>query len=246
MKVSSLQNFILCLVISILLLISCKSQSNLGTNSLPKVENYTYGELDLKVDLLGVGKEINVGKINENGTIEFNWPEIDQSAINESSKFMKVKDVILIGMSSYCRDDEIEENTENCLVVDTEYIYLYKGDRIMGILFPATHEDILKNEPANIYENLALGSSISWVYSKETCVFKANCIKRMEWEGKYNFIREKNYDIQLEKGWNMVQYDIIGKEEWNDEFGLASMEKKGSKKTVNKIPENMNWYIKMF
>ena len=38
----------------------------------------------------------------------------------------------------------------------------------------------------------------------------------------------------------------MGKEEWYDEFGLANKEKKASLKTLNKIPENINWYVKMF
>jgi hypothetical protein len=244
MKSTLLRYSLLSIALSIVFSISCIAQSGQTTNQSPKVENYTFGAFDLKLNLFGVGKEIIVGKINENGSIEFNWPEFDSDTISENTRFMEAKDVFA-GMS-YCEDDEIEENTGTCLVVNTGYIYLFKNDTIMGILFPATAKDILENKPANVYANLTLGSSISWFYSKETCLFKANCSDRIVWEGKYDFNRERNYDIQLKEGWNIVAYNLTEKEEWDDEFGLAHKEKKASLKTLNKIPENINWYIKMF
>ena len=236
---------ILSIALSILLLTSCKAQSSQTSNQAPKVDNYTYGEHDLKVIPFGIGKEINVGKINEDGTIELNWPEIDLATIENRAVFMEdLKRVITRG--SYCEDDQIEENNEDCLVVDTEYIHLFKNEKRVGILFPGSQKDLLENHPSSPYENLALGTSISWYYSSGTGIFKANCSENIVWEGKYDFNKERNYDIQLKEGWNMVQFDMFEKEEWKDEVGTGNMEKKGSKKTIDKIPENINWYVKMF
>jgi len=225
--------------------ITCFGQSNFVIDKSPQIKNYTYGELILKVIPFGIGKEINVGKIKEDGTIELNWPEIDLTTIENTAVFMEdLKRVVTRG--SYCKGDQIAENTEDCLVVDTQYIYLFKNDKRMGILFPGSQKDLLENHPSSPYENLALGTSISWYYSSGAGVFKANCSQNEVWEGKYDFVKENSFDIQLKEGWNIVQHDILEKKEWKDEVGNGNMERKGQKKTVDRIPESINWHIKMF
>jgi len=237
---------LLSFALSILFSISCIAQSGQTSNKSPKVENYTYGNLDLKVIPFGLGKEINVGRINEDGTIHLNWPKINLDTIESSTVFMSTTKNALLGGMSYCDDGQIDKNTQECLVVDTQNIYLFKNDQRVGVLFPASQVEMIDNESANVYENLVLGSTVSWFYSNGTCNFKANCSENTVWEGKYDFTNERNYNIQLKTGWNMVQFDMLEKEEWEDDVGSGNMERKGSKKTINKIPENINWYIKMF
>ena len=151
---------------------------------------------------------------------------------------------------NYCEDDQIEENSENCTIVNTQFIYLYKAEKQVGVLFPATDRALLDNEPANIYSGLTSGSSLSWFLSSSECNFKAKCEEQMEWEGKYNFTKENTYDVRLKKGWNIVQYTLLEIEEFNPsadgENGAGKMEKKVDMKTLDRIPENINWYIKTF
>lgn len=191
----------------------------LNWNLYLKIEDYTFGNLEMKVIPFGLGKEINVGKILEDGTIEFEWPEIELNSIESSSVFMESLKDALLGMN-YCEEDQIEENSENCTVVNTQYIYLYKDKKQVGVLFPATDRSLLDNEPSNIYSKLSPESSLSWFYSDGGCVFKAKCIENMEWEGKCNFEKENTYAIHLKKkGWNIVQYSLTEIEEFKDENG---------------------------
>ena len=234
----------LVIILSILS-IECFAQSNFTIDAPLKVENYTYGELDLMVVPFGLGKEINIGKILKDGTIQFDWPEINTNNIESSTIFMEPIKTALLGMN-YCEEGQIEENSENCKIVNTQYIYLYKNKKQVGVLFPATDRALLDNEPANIYSNLTLGSSLSWFYSDGDCNFKAKCEEKLEWEGKYNFERENAYDIQLKKGWNIVEYTLDEIEEFKDENGTGKMEKKVHMKTLDKIPENIKWHIKTF
>lgn len=226
-------------------IISSFAQSNFNLKSNLKIENYSYGELVLKVVPFGLGKEINIGKILKDGTIQFNWPKIDLKTIESSSVFMQNIKSSLLGMS-YCEDDQIEKNTKECQVVDTQYIYLYQNNKQVGVLFPATEKEIINNEPANIYSQLVKGSSLTWFYSDGTCNFKAECSEKMEWEGKYNFVAKKSYDIQLKKGWNLVEQELLEIEEFKDELGTGYMEKKVSKKSIGDIPKNIKWHIKVF
>lgn len=245
MKAKMLKYSVISMTLSILFLISCKAQSGIATDAPPHIENYTYGELTLKVIPFGLGKEISVGRIKADGNIMFNWPTINTDSIENSDAFMvKIKSALL-GMS-YCRDDKIEENTEDCKVVDSEYIYLFKDNKRVGVLFPATDKAFMDNEPANIYSNLIQGSSLSWFYSNTDGNFKGNCSEELKWEGKYNFEEQKIIDVQLKKGWNMVEYTLAEIEEFEDENGKGNLQKKIIQKTVNKIPENIKWHIKTF
>ena len=223
----------------------CKTQTSFAINSSARVENYMYGELDIKVVPFGLGKEIIVGKISSNGNILFNWPELDLSSIKNSAVFFQDIKSTLLGMS-FCEDGQIEENTEDPKVVDTQFLYLYKNKKQVGVLFPATQIEMMDNEPANIYADLTLGSSLSWFYSNSTCNFKANCSEKRKWENKYDFTEERSYDIHLKEGWNIVQYTLVEKENWKDENGPGNMEKIVLKKTVDKIPDNIKWHIKTF
>lgn len=241
-----MKNKLIALVIILIVLsVNCKAQSNFDLESLLKIEDYTYGSLEMKVIPFGLGKEIYIGKILEDGTIHFEWPKIESASIESSSIFMEPIKTVLLGMN-YCEEDQIKDNSENCSVVNTQYIYLYKDKKQVGVLFPSTDHAILDNEPANIYSNLTSGSSLSWFYSDGDCVFIAKCVEKLEWEGKYNFERENTYDIHLKKGWNIVQYTLSEIEEFKDENGAGKMEKKVQMKTLDRIPGNIKWHIKTF
>ncbi len=233
-------------LITLTLILSCKAQSNQSTNSSPKVENYSYGEMDLKVTPFGSDKKISVGKINEDGTIQLSWPEIDPSTIEGSDVYMQDPISALIDMYK-CEDMLTKENTEHVKVKISGYIYLYNNERLEGILFPGTDKAILENgQGGGQYTNLVLGSSISWIYSSGDCLLKGNCSDKQEWEGKYDFTQEKSFDIQLKKGWNMLHDNLIEKMEVKDDIGMLNMEKKIAVNTIDKIPENINWYVKKF
>lgn len=225
--------------------IAGSAQSTFTVENWQKEDNSTPGELELKVIPFGIGNEISVGQINDSGAIQFDWPKISLDSIENSSVFMEATNRVLL-RRSYCEDDQIIENTQDCLVVDTQYIYLFKEDRRIGVLYPVSQEEMISNELTNIYANIILGSTITWFYSNGTCIFKANCSQRIEWEGKYDFMKESNYDIQLKEGWNMVEHSIIEKEQWKDDLGEGNTERKDSKKTVDKVPENIKWYVKIF
>lgn len=225
--------------------IAGSAQSTFTVENWQKEDNSTPGELELKVIPFGIGNEISVGQINDSGAIQFDWPKISLDSIENSSVFMEATNRVLL-RRSYCEDDQIIENTQDCLVVDTQYIYLFKEDRRIGVLYPVSQEEMISNELTNIYANIVLGSTITWFYSNGTCIFKANCSQRIEWEGKYDFMKESNYDIQLKEGWNMVEHSIIEKEQWKDDLGEGNTERKDSKKTVDKVPENIKWYVKIF
>ena len=99
---------------------SCKVQKNVTEIPLaPKVENHTKGEMDIKVSPFGLnGKKITVCQIQKDGSINFNWPEIDLSSIKDSEFYMSsIKNVV--GMT-FCNEKTIEESNKTTKVVKVE------------------------------------------------------------------------------------------------------------------------------
>lgn len=223
----------------------CLAQENFIIDPSVKIEDYNYGALDLKVVPFGLGKEINVGKILADGSIQFSWPMIDLNTIENANVFVQPLKTVLMGMS-YCEDDQIVEETENSKVVNAEFIYLYKNDKQVGVLLSASQKEVVDNEPSNIYGKLVEGSSISWFYSDSDCVFKAECSEKFEWEGKYDFNKENAYRVHLKKGWNIVQYSLEEIENFKDENGEGRMEKKVLQESLENIPDHIQWYVKSF
>ena len=72
-------------IVTAIIFLPCQAQNS---STAPKIENYTKGELEIKVAPFGLdGNEINVGKVLPDGTIQFSWPDIDL-ADYESSGFV--------------------------------------------------------------------------------------------------------------------------------------------------------------
>ncbi|MCF6297740.1 MAG: hypothetical protein L3J08_07125 [Flavobacteriaceae bacterium] len=207
-----------------------------------QIENHTKGELEIKVTPFGLkGNEINVGKVLEDGTIHFNWPEINVNSYNGSEFFMSsIKKVV--GMDS-CEEKQIDQNNDSIKIVNTESLFLYKYGQPVGLLYPATQKELENNAGSNRTTSLVLGSMISWFYSNGDVTFKAKCTVNQEWENSYNFKKVTNYELNFKKGWNIVQHTLLEKEDWKSDTDQGSLPKTISKKTMMTIPSNINWYL---
>jgi len=207
---------------------------------LPKIENYTKGELEIKTVPFGLENPITVGKITADGSIHFNWNS-DISSIKDPQFYMSsIKNAV--GMT-FCNDKVIEQNNQEAKVVDTKGLFLYKYGQQVGALYPATQKEIEDNKGINRSTSLVLGSTVSWYYSDSDVQFKATCTVNNKRENVYDFKEITSYDIQFTKGWNMVLQTLVEKEDWKNETEKGSLPKTITKTSVAKIPNTINWYL---
>ncbi len=221
----------------------CKAQQT--QTALPKVENYTKGELEIKVETFGSEKPISVGKITADGTIHFNFPKLDLNAMEEmgGTYFFNMQKIgRAVGMF-VCHDKEVEQNTETVEAIEIKDVFLYKYGQPVGALLRATQKEMLEDE-------FAIGSTISWFYSNGNGEFKANCTTYEEDETANdgldrNTIRNKtSYNISFKKGWNIVNHRLLEKKDITKgtyQFSRRLIEQKTS---VANIPPKINWYLK--
>jgi len=204
---------------------------------LPTIENYTKGELEIKVSPFGLENPITVGKIMEDGTIHLNW-NTDISSIQDPNLYLSsVKRAV--GMN-FCNDKEIEQSNEDVKAVKIDYLSLYKYGQSVGSIHPKTDSDIGENR----HSSLILGSTLSWIYSDSDVLFNAKCTVNYENKNVYKFNEVTSYTIQLKKGWNMILNTLVEKEDWTNGAEKGSLPKTMTKASITKIPKTMNWYLK--
>jgi len=223
----------------------CKAQQS--QTALPKIENYTKGELEIKVAPFGADdadyvNEIKVGHISLDGSIHFKWPEINLEDYKANGFFMHKLD-FLLGMYN-CNEEKIEDKNEDIKAADTKFLLLYNkyGD-FVGSLHPATHKEI-----ENSHSFLTIGSYFTWFYSNGDGKLNAICtrynrIKDSNEYDKNSIYNTKIYNINFKKGWNLVEHKVleVKDQKWNDH--LRSMRYKEEKLSINKIPNTVNWYL---
>lgn len=217
---------------------SCKAQQTQTT--LPKIEDYSKGELEIKVTPFGLENSISVGKITADGTIHLSWNN-DISSIKDPEFYMdSIKNAL--GMT-FCNDKEIEQNNKEANSVDSSGLFLYKNGQQVGALYPATQKEIESNEGANRRTSLVLGSTISWYYSDSDVVFNGKCSVNIQQENVYDFKEVTSYTIQFNKGWNMILNTLVEKEDWKNGTEMGSLPKTMTKTSITKIPNTINWYL---
>jgi hypothetical protein len=244
--IDSIKKHWLLLALSFFFLQTSKAQYNTDSAnpSIPKIENYTQGKFDIKVAPFGLdGIKITVGQILKDGSIHFKWQNIDLNSIEDYEFYMSsIKNVA--GMT-FCNEKEIEESSNVTKAVEVQ-LSVYKKNRYVGILYPATQKEILDNTSLNRHTSLVLGSYLSWYYSDGSANFKAMCEVNLESENNYDFKEVTKYDISLKEGWNIVKHTLVEKEDWNNELNQGSLPKLITKTSVINIPTNINWYLKKF
>ncbi|MCF6351900.1 MAG: hypothetical protein L3J06_02715 [Cyclobacteriaceae bacterium] len=228
------------LIILLIFCLSCKAlQNNFTSNlSIPRIDNYTKGELEIKVTPFGLdGEKITVGQIQRDGRINFNWQNIDLNSIEDYEFYLSsIKNAI--GMT-FCNEKEIEESINKTKAVEVE-LSLYKKNKYVGIPYPATQKEVLDNASINRHTSLVLGSYLSWYYSDGDANFKATCKVNLDSENNYNFKEVTNYNILLKEGWNIVKHTLVEKEDWKNESNQGSLPKLITKTSITTIPNNIN------
>ena len=212
--------------------------------NLTKIENYTKGELEIKVGTFGSKTPISVGKIIEDGTIHFNFPELDLNAMaeNEEAYFFSMRKMDRIVGLFVCHDKEVAENAENVGAIEVRNFFLYKYGQIVGEIRPGTQKEMLDND-------FAIGSTISWFYSDGDGEVKATCITYEDDENAQdgldrNNIRNKtSYDISFKEGWNIVEHKLIEKKDMTIDGYSFSRRLIEEKTSATKIPNTINWYL---
>jgi hypothetical protein len=203
--------------------------------ALPKIDNYTKGELEIKIISFGEKNPITIGKVTADGTIHFNWLKADLSKTNDNDYMTRSIENFYGG--KFCRNSNPVITNENAILVETKYIYLFKYGQRVGAIMPSTQIGQEHNKDQ-------LGSTINWIYSDSETSVKATCSEKKEWQDLYSFDQTIAYDLKFKKGFNLVSYTLKENEEWDKGTEKGRLPKTTIIQSVDQIPSNMHWHLK--
>jgi len=227
---------IIAAVLTLFLFQSSKAQqTQVSQSALPKIENYTKGELEIKITSFGENNPITIGKIMADGTIHFNWLEADLSKIDENNYWTKSIENFYGG--KLCRDANAVVTNKKATLVETPFIHIFKYDQPVGAIIPSTQID-------QEHRKDQLGSTINWIYSDAETTVKANCSENKAWKDRYSFDETTTYDLTLKKGFNIVSNTVTAIEEWDNGTINGNLPKTRIIKSIDQIPSNMHWHLK--
>ncbi len=189
---------LLLTIVIALAILSCKAQQT--QTVLPKVENHLIGELDYTKGGLELiqkqvnGEDIILGKINTDGTINFNLPEFNIKALYDSIPLQPSNFYNLFSIDSDCKDRDVFAKTpfKDVYSQKTYAIFIKKYGIYVAVL-EATSDSIT-------------GSNYYWFYIDRAITFKDDCIK-ISWRTNKMYA-DISANIQFEKGWNFIEENI--------------------------------------
>ncbi|WP_400075254.1 hypothetical protein [Winogradskyella sp. R77965] len=202
--------------------------------ALLKIEDYTKGELELKTKAFGDNNPITIGKIMADGTIQFNWPEIELSTISENDYW--TNSIKNFTGGNFCKDPNAVIDNEAAILVENKYIYVYKYNKPVGSIIPSSQKGQEHNKAQ-------LGTTIDWIYSYTDTNAKANCSEKKTWKELYSFDQTTAYDLKFKKGWNLVAYTLNEIEDYEDNGQIRSLPKTKTIQSLNKMPANLYWHL---
>ncbi len=187
---------------------SCIAQQS--QTALPKVENQPKGELNYTHEALDLiqmqadGDEVSLGKIQTDGTINFNLPEYDIKALYDGINLEHYIFQSWFSIDSGCKDRDVFAKTpfDDVYSQKTNAIYIKKYGLKVGILEAASDKKTVRNHDAT-QDSLAVLNTYYWFYIDRAINYKDECDKISPRSNELYAINI--VDISFEKGWNFIE-----------------------------------------
>ncbi len=223
----------------------CKAQKSQSTNALPKVENRLKGGLDYTHEALELvqrqvdGKEISLGKINTDGTIQFNLPEFDSIPLI-LNKFQN-----WFSIDSDCKDRDVFAETPFDDVSSYKYdpIFIKKYGVNIAALYPVSDEKIVSRNN-NQRAILPAEATYFWFYIDRDITYKDDCIKISNRTG--DAYAKISANIKFEKGWNFIEENLVDVQDVVQDDSQTTTVRTIEFKRSSPENKKVKWIIKQF
>lgn len=236
----------------LVLLLSCFLMFQHHTQAQEKVtgsiNNWHEGEAKIMFIDMFSGYTREFGTIDANGNLEIPLQENFLSLVKEAmeKEQKKASENRVISLKDL-------QGTYSCDVGDLEYenpgtklsslpqhlmVVPVGGEkRILGILSPASDPAIAQWIASNKRESTKQGKYMEWVFLEEEARVNGECYSHTFTND--DVIQEDyQYDLDLKKGWNLVQYEI--QEIFEDSQG-KTYPKRIEVTTITEVPEDVEW-----
>ncbi len=229
-----------------LLSFSALSQNLIEAN----IENWEFGNAKIGTLDFITGETQEFGSIDKSGNITIKLePDFLQKMKEQMEKEQEKApegwkaSLKTVSRTFSCLSDDLSfENGDTNLSSLSKQLFVFKGDKeILGFLMPASNEAIANYFFSYGEKNTDMGKYLEWTYLDEPAVVNGTCSTTIFGQTENeSYKATKNYSLDLQKGWNLIEYHI--KEVFEESTGKIHP-KTTEVRLIENIPSEINWYF---
>ena len=163
--------------------------------------------MDLVLMLFGMDFPISIGTVDKKGQFKANLDNLEIDQIPEENRSMSTGPLYFNFYFNCNSSDAFGENAEK-LAARQDFVRLTKNGDWAGTVFLVSDEGLRPWIEDSGYNNAIKGSFYEVMYSGEDISLKMTCNSSVYAADNEEVETEYNFDIDLKKGFNWVEYSI--------------------------------------
>jgi hypothetical protein len=171
------------------------------------IKNHGKSEMDLVLMLFGMDYPISIGQVDKKGQFTANLDNLNLDQIPEENMSMSVGPLYWNFHFNCNNSDAFGENAEN-LAARQDFVRLTKGGDWSGTVFLVSDEGLRHWLEDPGYNNAIKGSFYEVMYVADDMSLNLTCNSSVYAADNEEVDTEYNYNIELKKGFNWVEYTV--------------------------------------
>lgn len=203
-----------------------------------KIQNHEKSEMDIVLMLFGMDNPISIGTVDKKGDFKVSLENISVDHIPQENKSMSMGE-LYFSFFFNCNDREAFGDDFDKSAVKQDYVRLTKDGNWSGTVFLVSDKALRPWLEDPGYNNAVEGSFYEVMYVEEDIQIKMTCTSRVNADEYTEVETIYNFDIELKKGFNWIQYTIQEVYETNPEIRASFP----TKVTISNLkdPSKMLW-----
>nr|WP_287938591.1 hypothetical protein [Algoriphagus sp.] len=224
------------LILTLTILFTCFGAKAQGLTG--KVENHPKKEMDVVLMLFGMDNPITIGKVDPKGQISVNLEGVGIAGIPEEVRSMFMGELIHNFYFS-CGEPSAFGEMSGKPALRQDFLRLTQGDQWSGTVFLVSDEKLRPWLEDSGYSNAVKGSFYEIIYVEEDLAINTTCSNQIIASEEETVDVVYEFDLELKKGFNWVEYEILEIHETNSEI-RASFPSRVKVRNL-KDPSTMKW-----
>lgn len=181
-------------------------------NFSSKLDNHQKGlpEMDFIIIPFDISYRVSLGKLNADGVLQVKIPEFSEIQLPSNmtnDNMLKFDDLIKLR----CGNESDLKTSESLRGFKGGYFALWsetKRNGWAGSLFAVSNKDLVPWLEDDAYMQPVLGSYFELIYVTEEAEIKTTCENTRE-IADFTIDMEYEFDLNLKKGYNLIEYEIL-------------------------------------
>ncbi|WP_194777822.1 hypothetical protein [Pararhodonellum marinum] len=171
------------------------------------VKNHEKAEMDLVLMIFGMDNLISIGKVDKKGQFNASLENISLDHVPEENKSVSIGE-LYFNFFFKCNDNKAFGDIFDKPAARQDYVRLTKDGDWSGTVFLVSDEGLRPWLEDPGYKNAIKGSFYEVMYVEEDLSVKTSCRSTDYADDNTEVETEYNFDIELKKGFNWVEYTI--------------------------------------